>query len=116
MQEPVICKLSDISREQWQIAFDKAMAATDFDGLFHRLYLATEPNWYTGPESARKLAERLFESAMKNIAEGFVFNRPNIHNIGTGCLKLEFFVYEGNFQCHINFDAVTAHGLGFVYR
>lgn len=116
MQENTVCKLADIPREQWQIAFSRALDATDFDGLFHKLYLATNPSWYTGPESARELARQLFDSAMKNITEGFPFTHPNSHTIGTGCLQLEFRVYPSNFQCHINFDAVIAHGLGFIHR
>ena len=119
MQEPIICKLFDISREQWQRAFDKAMEATDFDGLFHRLYMATETKWYTGPDSAREVAKRLFESAMRDISGSdriSFLTSQNIYPIASGCLELELRVYEGNFQCHISFDALRAYGSGFVYR
>lgn len=119
MQENLTYKLADVSPEQWQIAFDKAMEGTDFDGMFHRLYLATETKWYTGPDSARELAKRLFESAMRDISGSdriSFLTRQNIYPIASGCLKLELRVYFDNYQCHISFDALRAHGSGFVYR
>ena len=91
MQPSRICLLNEIPRDQWQIAFDAAMAETDFDGLFDRLYRAIQPQWYTGPDSARDMAKRLLESAMQNIFgdDRFPFGSPNIHTVASGCLKLE---------------------------
>jgi len=106
--------LSDVSADQWRVAFDDAMANTDFDGLFHRLYQAVNTSWYTGPKSARELADQLFAHLMNHI-----FNRTKklmecTTDAASGCLRIELRVYADNYQCHIYFNAATAHGMCFV--
>lgn len=112
------CILSDITPEQWRDALDCAIARTDFDGLFHRLYQVMDLHWYKGPDSARELSIRLFESLMIQIfqhPEGIAI-RDNMTWTESGCIHLELRVYEGNYQCLISFIPHTACGSSYIHR
>lgn len=112
------CILSDITPAQWRDALNLAMANTDYDGLFHKLYQVMDVNWYTGPESARELTVKLFDGLM-NIIFGQLDGlsiRDNMTWTASGCIRLELSVYKGNYQCAISFIPHTAEGKGLIYR
>ena len=114
-QDPI---LSDITREQWRAAVDSAMAATDFDGMFHRLYQVMGLHWYKGPESARELIVQLFDHLMIAIFDhppGIAI-RDHVTWVESGCLRLELRVSHDSYQCIINFKPHTAEGSSFTRR